>query len=246
MSSVYGPPSVRTDDAPPESVAVTETAATLIPSYLGGLLQEYYPEIVTLEAGSALGQVLARLTRALDAAEAQAEVPATFRAGLLGAVPRLRRYALSLTHHGADADDLVQHTLLKAWEHRRQFAPGSSLSAWLFAILRNGFFNGRRKYRLEVADPDGTHAAALASAAEQEHRASLRDLQGALDRLDPAQREALLLVAVEGLSYEAAADVIGCPAGTVKSRVSRARDRLGQDLDRPIPHRAILNPSGAA
>ncbi|MGX7706219.1 sigma-70 family RNA polymerase sigma factor [Methylobacterium sp. Gmos1] len=222
---------------------MTETAAALIPSHLGGLLREYYPEVVALEADSALGQVLARLTLALDAAGNGTghEVPAAFKAGLLGAVPRLRRYALSLTHHAADADDLVQHTLLKAWEHRRQFAPGSSLSAWLFAILRNGFFNGRRKYRLEVADPEGVHAAALASAAEQEHRAALRDLQGALDRLEPAQREALLLVAVEGLSYEAAADVIGCPAGTVKSRVSRARDRLGQDLNR-----TLAVPSGTA
>ncbi|AWB21445.1 RNA polymerase subunit sigma-24 [Methylobacterium currus] len=254
---------MRTDDVPPESVAATGAAITLIPSHLGGLLREYYPEADALDAGSALGQVLARLTQALDAVEAGAEheVPAAFRTGLLGAVPRLRRYALSLTHHGADADDLVQHTLLKAWEHRRQFVPGSSLSAWLFAILRNGFFNGRRKHRLEVADPDGAHAATLASAAEQEHRATLRDLQGALDRLEPAQREALLLIAVEGLSYEAAADLIGCPAGTVKSRVSRARDRLGQDLDRDppnrdspnrdspnrdLPNRAVLNPLGAA
>ncbi|WP_246775664.1 sigma-70 family RNA polymerase sigma factor [Methylobacterium aquaticum] len=226
----------------------------MIPSHLGGLLREHYPEIVALDAGSRLGEMLARLTRALAAAD---EVPAAFGRELLGAVPRLRRYALSLTQHGADADDMVQHTLLKAWEHRRQFVPGTSLSAWLFAILRNGFFNGRRKYRLEVADPDGAHAATLASAAEQEHRASLRDLQGALDRLEPAQREALLLVAVEGLSYEAAAGIIGCPAGTVKSRVSRARDRLGQDLGQDLGQnlgrdlgreadRPVRSPSGAA
>jgi RNA polymerase sigma-70 factor, ECF subfamily len=221
---------VRTNDEPRQPVAASDAAIALMQSHLGELLRKYYPEVVDLDGGSRLGQVLARITTALDAAQAAHEVPARFKEELLGAVPRLRRYAQSLTHHGADADDLVQHTLLKAWEHRRQFVPGTSLSAWLFAILRNGFFNGRRKHRLEVPDPDGTHAAGLSSAAEQEHRASMRDLQGALDRLEPAQREALVLVAVEGLTYEAAADLIGCPAGTVKSRVSRARDRLAQDL----------------
>lgn len=181
---------MRTDDLMPDSVTATGGAITLIPSHLGGLRREYNPEAVALDASSALGQVLARLNRALDAARAGAEheVPAAFRTGLLGAVPRLRRYALSLTHHGADADDLVQHTPLDVWEHR----------------------------------------------------ASLRDRQGALDRLKPAQREAHLLIAVEGLSYEAAADLIGCPACALKSRVSRARDRLGQDLDRDSP-----NPLGA-
>ncbi|TNC09929.1 sigma-70 family RNA polymerase sigma factor [Methylobacterium terricola] len=200
-------------------------------SHLGGLLRDSYPEIAALDPASRLGEVLARLTLALDAAQAGGDVSAGFKADLIGAVPRLRRYAQSLTRHGPDADDLVQQTLLKAWEHRRQFVPGTSLPAWLFAILRNGFFNGRRKHRLEVPDPDGTHAAGLANAAEQEHKASLRDLQAALDRLDSAHREALVLVAVEGMTYEAAAGVIGCPAGTVKSRVSRARDRLALDLD---------------
>lgn len=230
MSSFHGSSAVRADDEPAEPVAAPDDAIALLPSHLGGLLRNYYPEAVAVEPGSRLGDVLARLTAALDAAQAGREVPAEFKAGLLGAVPRLRRYAQSLTGHGAEADDLVQHTLLKAWEHRRQFAPGTSLSAWLFAILRNGFFNGRRKHRLEVPDPDGVHAAGLSSAAEQEHRADLRDLQDALDRLEPVQREALVLVAVEGLSYDAAAAVIGCPPGTVKSRVSRARDRLAEDL----------------
>ncbi|BAQ47181.1 MULTISPECIES: sigma-70 family RNA polymerase sigma factor [Methylobacterium] len=207
-----------------------DAALALMQSHLGRQLRQYYPEIVAVEAGSRLGDVLARLTRALQTAEAGREVSAAFKDELLGAVPRLRRYALSLAQHGADADDLVQHTLLKAWEHRRQFVPGTSLSAWLFTILRNGFFNGRRRHRLEVADPDGVHSATLTSDAVQEHRADLRDLQDALDRLEPSQREALLLVGVEGLTYEAAAVVIGCPPGTVKSRVSRARDRLAQEL----------------
>ena len=82
----------------------------------------------------------------------------------------------------------------------------------------------------EVADPDGAHAGTLSEPAAQEHTIDLRDLQQALEKLDAAHREALTLIAVEGLTYEAAAAIIGCPPGTVKSRVSRARDRLSQDL----------------
>ena len=79
---------------------------------------------------------------------------------LLVWLPRLRRYAMSLAYDSSEADDLVQLTLLKAWEHRERFQAGTSLVAWLFTILRNGFINGRRKRRYEVPDPNGLHAAA--------------------------------------------------------------------------------------
>ena len=203
---------------------------SLIPAQLGDRLREYYSEVDFIDPRSRLRAVLARLSAALDAAEADRQVPGAFKEDLIGLVPRLRRYALSLTFDASEADDLVQFTLLKAWEHRQRFQPGTSLVAWLFTILRNGFINGRRKHRLEVPDPDGTHAAALFEPARQDHRLRLQELQAAIDRLEPSSREALMLVAVDGLPYEAAASVIGCPAGTVKSRVSRARDRLIQEL----------------
>jgi RNA polymerase sigma-70 factor, ECF subfamily len=201
---------------------------------LGHRLRIYYSEVVAVEAGSRLAAVMARLSAVLDAAPDPAgagrTVPSTFKDELIALVPRLRRYALSLTFDAAEADDLVQFTLLKAWEHRDRFQPGTSLVAWLFTIQRNGFINGRRKHRLEVRDPDGIHAAALSEQAGQDHSLGLRELQAAIDRLEPAHREALMLVAVDGLPYEAAAAVIGCPPGTVKSRVSRARSRLTRDL----------------
>ena len=153
-----------------------------------------------------------------------------FRTDLIAAVPHLRRFALSLTRDAVESDDLVQFTLLKAWEHQGRFQSGTRLIAWLFTILRNGFLNGRLKRRREVPDPDGLHAARLSRPADQEDRIDVRDLQSALDRLEPAQREALLLIAVDDLSYEEAAAIIGCPRGTVKSRVSRARDRLTREL----------------
>lgn len=197
---------------------------------LGERLREYYPQVVGIESDSRLGRVLARLTETLRVAEPGSGVPAAFREELIGMVPRLRRYALSLTRDSVEADDLVQMTLLKAWEFRDRFRTGTNFVAWLFTILRNGHINGRRRHWREVADPDGFHAGSLSEPASQQHKIDLQDLETALGRLDAAHREALTLVAVEGLTYEAAAAIIGCPPGTVKSRVSRARDRLSQAL----------------
>ncbi|MCJ2089930.1 sigma-70 family RNA polymerase sigma factor [Methylobacterium sp. E-005] len=201
-----------------------------VQAQLGERLRQYYPEVAEVDPDSPLGAVLKRLSTALDAADANRPVPCAFRDDLIGLVPRLRRYALSLTFDGNEADDLVQFTLLKAWEHRGRFQPGTSLVAWLFTILRNTFINGRRKRSREVPDPDGTYASLLSEPARQDQTLNLRDLQAAIDRLEPTHREALMLVAVDGLPYEAAASVIGCPTGTVKSRVSRARDRLLHEL----------------
>lgn len=209
-----------------------QVATAFTRAEIGRNLRNYYPEIDGVEAESRLGRVLVRLSQALDAAEAEAQVSASFRTDLIGLVPRLRRFALSLTRDQTEADDLVQFTLLKAWEHRARFAMGTNLAGWLFTILRNSFVNGRLKYRREVPDPQGLYAASLESPADQEDKVNLHDLRSALDRLDPIQREALLLVAVEDLTYEAAAELMGCPAGTVKSRVSRARDKLALELGR--------------
>ncbi|GJE37115.1 hypothetical protein KHHGKMAE_1171 [Methylobacterium persicinum] len=197
-------------------------------SGLGRDLRNFYPEVAFVDEASPLGLTLRRLSEALDAAETRAE--RRFTSDLVGVVPDLRRYALSLVRDATESEDLVQYTLLKAWEHRASYRPGTGLKAWLFTILRNGHLNGRMKYRREVPDPEGSHAAGLASLADQEHRLEVQDMQEALARLEPAQREALLLIAVEDLTYEAAAARIGCPPGTVKSRVSRARDRLAAEL----------------
>ncbi|MCJ2073200.1 sigma-70 family RNA polymerase sigma factor [Methylobacterium sp. J-030] len=221
---------MRSADELPGPVSEASAVHSPVHPSLGERLRQYYPQVAEIDRSSPLGAILQRLSTALDAADARRAVPRAFKDDLIGLVPRLRRYAQSLTCDGTEADDLVQFTLLKAWEHRGHFQPGTSLVAWLFTILRNGFINGRRKRRREVPDPDGMYASVLSEPARQDHRLDLRDLQAAIDRLEPAHREALMLVAVDGLPYEAAATVIGCPAGTVKSRVSRARDRLVREL----------------
>ena len=168
----------------------------------------------------------------LEAAlKAQGErIDPEFRNGLLSAVPSLRAFALSLTSNPARSDDLVQDTLLKGWQHRARFQPGTNLNAWLFTILRNIFYSDHRKRVREVEDQDGSYAARLATAPHQGDRLDVEDLQTALAKLPPDQREALVLVGAEGVSYEEAATIMGCKVGTVKSRVSRARGRLAELL----------------
>ncbi|MEN3930233.1 sigma-70 family RNA polymerase sigma factor [Microvirga sp. W0021] len=141
-------------------------------------------------------------------------------------LPKLRAFATSLCGNAAQADDLVQETLVRAWSHIDHFEKGTNLSAWLFTILRNLFHSEYRKRRREVADPDGVYAEQLESPAEQLPHLELKDLQDALGMLSPEQREALILVGAEGFSYEDAASICGVSTGTIKSRVSRARARM--------------------
>jgi RNA polymerase sigma-70 factor (ECF subfamily) len=153
-----------------------------------------------------------------------------FRDGLLKAVPHLRAYAISLSGNRDRADDLVQETLVRAMTRADRFEPGTNLHAWLFTILRNLFYTSYRKTRLEVEDPQGAYAATLESIPEQEAKATHHDLLAALQRLRVPEREALLLIGAQGLSYEEAAKIMGVAEGTIKSRVHRARLRLADLL----------------
>ena len=138
----------------------------------------------------------------------------------------LRAFGVSLCGDKDRADDLVQETLFKAWNHLDSFKEGTNLKAWLFTILRNTYFSERRKRRREVEDADGSYAARLATQPAQHGHMDMQDFRAALIRLPDDQREALILVGAAGFSYEEAADISGCAVGTIKSRVNRARNRL--------------------
>lgn len=153
-----------------------------------------------------------------------------FQNELARLVPNLRAFARSLSGSADHADDLVQETLVKAWNSRASFAPGSNLKAWLFTILRNTFLSERRKRKWELQDVDGEGAAQLSVRGNQLGHMDLLDFQHALDGLPPDQKEALLLIGAEGFSYEEAALMCGCAVGTMKSRVNRARVRLTEVL----------------
>lgn len=164
-----------------------------------------------------------------------------WRDAMAGFLPSLRAFAFSLSRNSADADDLVQETLTKAWAHRERFEPGSNLRAWLFTILRNSWYTGAAKRRREVADEEGRYAAGLTAEASQEWTAELTSLQAALNALPPEHREAIVMVGAVGLSYQEAADISGCAVGTIKSRVNRARHRLAILLDMEVPLDAVQN-----
>ena len=154
-----------------------------------------------------------------------------FRNQLLQAIPSLRYFAMSLTRHSENADDLVQETVVKAWGAFDRFEAGTNLNAWLFTIMRNQFHTNYRKRRREVEDGEGKFAARLTVPPEQDGKVALHELQNALERLPSDQREALVLVGVERVSYEEAAAICGVAVGTIKSRVNRARSKLAELLD---------------
>jgi RNA polymerase sigma-70 factor, ECF subfamily len=142
-------------------------------------------------------------------------------------LPRLRRYARSLTQDAARADDLVQNCLVRALAKEHLWQPGTDLRAWLFTILHNQHVNEVRRLVREgivvsVEDLMPSLAAAPAAGATLE----LRDLEQAIATLPREQREVILLAGREGKRYEEIARMLGVPVGTVRSRLSRARARL--------------------
>jgi RNA polymerase sigma-70 factor (ECF subfamily) len=153
------------------------------------------------------------------------------RASLLKAIPHLRAFAISLTGKVDQADDLVQEAIMRGLNKLDSFTPGTDLQAWLFTILRNHFYTSLRKRRREVEDPDGVMASMLSAPPEQHGHLDLDDLRVALGRLSVEQREVLLLIGAEGMSYEEAAAICEVNIGTIKSRMNRARTRLAELLD---------------
>lgn len=204
------------------------TLPSVVQEHLGKQLRGAYEAMGPMEVPPRFAQLISQLERALTA---KGEVVADdFRDGLLAALPSLRSFGLSLTYNATRADDLVQETILRAWQNRHRFQPGTNLNAWLFTILRNLFYSEQRKRTREVPDEDGSNAARLATPPSQGHRLDVEDLKDGLAKLPPDQREALILIGAEGLSYEEAAKICGVAVGTIKSRVNRARNKLVQIL----------------
>lgn len=151
------------------------------------------------------------------------------RQDIVAEIPRLRRYARALTGDAMHADDLVQDTLERALGKWALWRPGN-LRAWLLSIMHNLFVNQARSPRL-VEYPGDEALPDLPLRATQHDALELRDFARSLARLPEEQREVLLLVALEDLSYEDTAKVLGIPVGTVMSRLSRGREKLRALLD---------------
>ncbi len=149
-----------------------------------------------------------------------------FRDDLTALIPHLRAFSRSLCGNATLADDVAQDALLKAWNARDKFKPGSNLKAWTFTILRNQFYSiKRRSWRATSLEPEVAEQTIVANS-DPEQSVHLNELRRGLDMLKDDQREALILVGATGLSYEEAAAICDCAVGTIKSRVSRARKAL--------------------
>lgn len=149
-----------------------------------------------------------------------------FSAQVVQHIPRLRRYARALTGERVAADDLVQDTLERAWSKLHLWRLGSDMRAWLFTIMHNVFINQVRGRSAEQTVSMDDEMTEFPDRAGQSDALEIRDLDAALRRLPDEQREVLLLVGLEQLSYAEAAKALGIPIGTVMSRLSRARARL--------------------
>ena len=144
----------------------------------------------------------------------------------------LRRYARALNHNQPDAEDLVQEALTRALDRADRFQAGTNLRAWLLTILHNVHINhvrSRTSRSVEVLTDD--MIGQLGVAARQDGHVALHDLARALDTLPPGQRQVILLVGVEGMTYDEVATILDIPMGTVMSRLSRARTALRERLE---------------
>ena len=196
--------------------------------YLAAPLRDYFSHIESEPLPAALTDLVERFAVAF--AHQGRTVANEFRDDLLRALPALRTFALSLTGDVTRADDLVQETFARAWTKWHHFTPGTNFTAWLFTILRNQLYSEIRKRKREVEDGEGLQAGKLTALADQEDAITLKAVWERIGGLPAVQRQALLLVGAEGRTYEEAATLLGCQVGTVKSRVSRARALLVEQL----------------
>lgn len=159
------------------------------------------------------------------------DAPSAFNRTLIAAIPKLRAYARGMCGRTDHAEDLVQDTLLKALAYQHTFRPGTSLLAWTHVILRNTWRTQLRRARFHGEYDEAEAERILTQPPNQEGPLHLAEAWHVLETLHPERREALLLVGADGHSYEDVAERCGCAVGTIKSRVSRARQALRHALD---------------
>src|SRR3974390_2115873 len=148
-------------------------------------------------------------------------------------IPRLRRYARALARTTDRADDLVQETLLRAVAKAHLWQPGTDIRAWLFTIMHHLYVNTVRRQARETATVDVEQVSStLVATTDPTSSWQLRELDRALARLPDEPREVVLLVGLEGMAYDSAAQILGVPIGTVRSRLSRGRETLRGLLER--------------
>jgi RNA polymerase sigma-70 factor (ECF subfamily) len=163
------------------------------------------------------------------------------RGAILAELPRLRRYARALMRDRDQADDLVQDCIEKALARLDSWQTGDNPRRWLFTIMHHIFVDQLRrvKRRGEPVNIDTAQGAAFVTEPSQLDNLAAQEVMQALQAIAPDRRSALVLVAVEGLTYAEAATVLGIPAGTVMSRIARGREELRKELEDASRRRTI-------
>jgi len=165
-----------------------------------------------------------------------------------GQIPRLRRYARALTRDSTRADDLMQDTLVRGLAKAHLWQVATDIRAWLFTIMHNQYVNNVRRAQREGATVDVDQmASTLVATTDPTARRQLSEVDRALGHLSKGQREVVLLVGLEGMSYDEAAKILRVPIGTVRSRLGRAREalraRLGFGEETESANRAAQHPA---
>lgn len=157
----------------------------------------------------------------------------TIRRDVVALLPRLRRFALSLTGNGADADDLVQDAVERALRNLHRWEEGTRLDSWMFRLTQNLWIDAVRARKVRAADPlddTVTESVGVDGVRDANARLAFAATSAAMAKLPEEQRVAVALVCVEGMSYRDAAETLGVPIGTLTSRLFRARSALAEAL----------------
>lgn len=160
-------------------------------------------------------------------------MPESFSDDMIAALPSLKRYAMSLCRRTDIADDLVQATVERAFRNRDSFDPGTKLLAWMMRILRNAWIDQTRRNKTrgtEMELSDAPEIAGVDGVRVVESRIMLQKTADALEALPADQRDVVIIVCVQGMTYQEAADILGIPVGTVMSRLARGRAALAQKI----------------
>lgn len=154
-----------------------------------------------------------------------------FSHDLVALAPALRAFSRALCRNGQDSEDLTQDTMLRALANQDKFLPGTNMKSWLFTIMKNLFYTKKKISGRETPGAEDCVSSSPSVACAQDWSLQGREVRDCIDNLPAEQREILLLIGVQGFSYEEAASFRGCAVGTVKSRLNRARHQVLADLE---------------
>lgn len=153
---------------------------------------------------------------------------------LVQEMPKLRKFAAKLTRNKSEADDLLQSTLLRALEKADYFQTGTDLFKWTSKVMYNIFVTDyRRKVKFESQYDPESYIENRAVEAEQQSKAEVKALGRAMEKMSAEHKEILIMVCVKGMQYQEVADMLDIPVGTVRSRLSRARNQLISMMEGP-------------